>query len=87
MIVPTVGRIVWFYAGAEPFGEMAAIVTAVHGDRLINAMVFGPLGHADIAQHKSIQLWQEGDPEPIGKHCRWMPYQINQARKHEGGPA
>lgn len=85
IITPTVGRIVWVYETEEPIHERAAIVTGVTDDRTITVTIFGPRGFADISHGRDILLWQEGDPEPIGRHARWMPYQIGQAKKHAPG--
>jgi hypothetical protein len=81
MIKPTVGRVVWFYPGegdglhhfrrshgADP---MAAHVAHVWHDRMVNLMVINPNGHCDV--RTSVSLRQDGDPEPQGSYCEWMP--------------
>jgi hypothetical protein len=82
MIKPTIGRVVWFrpiFSSPED-QPMAAIVTYIHNDRLINVAVFGPYGGAQ--GYTSIRLVQEGDNRPIGEnYAEWMPYQIGQAKK------
>lgn len=86
MIKPSVGRVVWFtpYADAENYhGDqpMAAIVTYVFGDRMVNLAVFDHNGNSK--PYTSVTLVQEGDPRPDGRFAEWMPYQIGQAKKHE----
>lgn len=87
MIKPTVGRKVWFYPknssndnGLCIVGgrEHSADVVTVHSDRLINVAVFDANGK--LFQKTSVTLVQEGDPPYDGDHCRWMPYQIGQAK-------
>lgn len=81
-IIPTVGRIVWFYF--DHLGdERAAIVTAVHADETINVHVFTHSGQTCCGVTK-VRLVQEGERRPEYDHyCTWMPYQIGQAKKHE----
>ncbi len=86
MIQPTLGRIVWytpsrFYpmmAGAD--GRCAAIITQVHGDRLVNLAVFDGDGHSRPAVN--VTLVQPGDPTPSrdANYCEWMPYQLEKAK-------
>lgn len=80
MIQPTVGRVVWFYPGADSSGQaFPALVNFVHSDRCINVAGFNHGGTP--FSHSSCQLVQEGDAEPLGAHARWMPYQVGQAKK------
>jgi len=82
MIVPTVGRVVWYRThGGAP--EQAAIVCKVHGDRMVNLAVFDQDGHTHALT--SVKLVQEGDPVPDDSwgYCEWMPYQKGQAAKTE----
>lgn len=94
MIVPTIGRVVWFTppANAQQNGHVflvhgdqpcAAIVAFVHSDRMVNLTVsdHGGKTHA----FASVTLVQDGDPRDIvnGRFCEWIPYQIGQAKKHE----
>lgn len=82
IIPPTVGRVVWYYehGAAAP---QAAIVAYVHSDRCVNLGVFDPNGH--VVGRTSVPLVQEGDAAPErGSYCRWMPYQLGQARKAGG---
>lgn len=84
MIRPTVGRIVWFWYNFEArkkFKEsgqsqpLAAMVTFVHNDRLVNLMVHTKEGASVGAQN--VPFFQpEDEPEgEIGKFCEWMPCQ------------
>lgn len=88
MIVPTVGRVVWYYKNglADTLAEQqprAAIVSFVHNDRCVNLAIFDRGGN-NYGQ-LSVVLIQEGDDPPSnGKlaFCCWMPYQIGQAKRH-----
>lgn len=85
MIRPTVGRIVWFHHNANIAGfddrdaPLAAIVTYVHSDTLVNLCVFGPNG--DSYAKASVYLEQGDAPRSVGMYCRWMPYQKVQSEK------
>src|SRR4051812_2510400 len=93
MIKPTVGRIVWFHdeqcQSPAPLARitgqpLAAIVTGVWGDRMVNLAVFDANG----ASHSrtSVTLVQDGAAAPpLGcvMYCEWMPYQKGQAAKLE----
>lgn len=88
MIKPTVGRVVWYRPakgdmrtnGTDP---LAAIVCAVHSDSYVTLSVFTIEGFQQPRQ--SVLLVQEGEPKPDDtSFCQWMPYQIGQAKKHEG---
>lgn len=83
MIKPTIGRIVWYWAGkkeegAQPF---AATIAHVWSDTCINIGYFDGNGQAGSAT--SVLLVQEGEPIPAGQFCEWMPYQKGQAAKAE----
>lgn len=90
MIVPTVGRVVWYYRygrgeGGEVLQPQAAIVTYVHNERSVNLAVFDRSGNGYGLQ--SVVLVQEGDQEPAAGNagfCCWMPYQLDQAKKAAG---
>jgi hypothetical protein len=91
-IIPTVGRVVWFYpatdtqtadfsppAAGEP---LAAIVAAVKSPDSVNLTVFDAMGfpHARL----NVLLVQDGQDVPEGGfYATWMPYQIGQAKKAE----
>jgi hypothetical protein len=91
IIKPTIGRIVWLYQSAEHAkidgdnSKYAAIVTAVLDDRSICVTYFPPKAPPVALEH-AIPLVQEGDENPQGPHCRWMPYQHAQALKHSVDP-
>ena len=83
IIPPTPGRVVWFYDTADASRQpQAAIVAHVWNDRVVNLAVFDTNGNA--YSRTSVCLVQEGDPAPCGMHCRWMPYQVGQAKRHGG---
>lgn len=92
MIKPTVGRVVWYRPnetdaitlgvglGRQP---LAAHVAYVHSDTMVNLMVIDPNGYP--RSRTSVRLMQEGLPALAGESfCEWMPYQVGQAKKHEG---
>lgn len=84
MIIPTVGRVVWFYprgkaqadAGEQP---QAAHVAYVHGDRLVNLMAITSSGVPYPV--KDVRLVQPDDEAPLPQEAFacWMPYQIGAA--------
>jgi hypothetical protein len=86
IIVPTIGRIVWFWDLArdihDPYAQPeAAIVTYVHHDHMVNLSVFSPNG--ENRARTSVLLCHEGSARPDnGGFCEWMPYQVGQAKKH-----
>jgi hypothetical protein len=82
MIKPTVGRVVWFYASTDQREPLAAIITKVCNDHLINIAMFSEDGVS--SGYNSVALLQYGEPVPqIGFYCTWMPYQLGQAAKTE----
>ena len=88
LIVPTVGRVVWFEPGQSVLfnkrGEqpMAAQIVFVHGDRLVNLSVFDHTGQQYAV--KNVPLVQEDDAYQSDKqHCHWMPFQIGQQARTE----
>jgi hypothetical protein len=103
LIKPSIGRIVHYfprqnelngagsphpYLSGAPGHPMAAIITAVHSDRMVNLSVFD--GNGQQFGRTSVTLVQEGDREegngyhiPEQGYCEWMPYQIGQAQKTE----
>lgn len=93
MIVPTVGRVVWFTPSTSAYitdptfvqhdvtKPCAAMVVYVWGDRMVNLVVFDsngvPFGKT------SVTLLQDDDRKPeCGYFCSWMPYQVGQAKAH-----
>ena len=84
VIVPTVGRVVWFYPADRLVQDapLAAMVTAVHSDTCVNLAVFGRNGVPMSHPPTSVMLVQPGKPVPkAGPYCEWMPFQIGQAAK------
>ena len=85
MIKPTVGRVVWFYEYVAGAGHrnrpLAAIVSLVHSDIMVNLMVISADGVP--RSETSVPLVQEGHEVPQGVYCSWMPYQLGQAAKTE----
>lgn len=90
---PTVGRIVWYWPANNdasvsrvgkdtPYAQAhAAIVTAVWGDTCVNLCTFDANGNA--RPRTSVLLVQDGAARPEGGNfCEWMPYQVQQAKKH-----
>lgn len=74
MIVPTVGRVVLvFGTQGKHAGPVPALICHVWSDRLINVGGFDANGMPFNAT--SLQLVQEEDPVPDGRHAAWMPYQ------------
>lgn len=87
VIAPTVGRVLWYWPHGHKEKEdaqpCAAIVTYVHGDRLVNLAWFDPNGERRAAT--SVTLAQEGDPAPASPgypFAEW-PAQAGRAQKAE----
>lgn len=87
MIKPTVGRVVHFHPHPDDpiaFSDqpLAALVTYVHSDTMVNLVVFNSNGVA--VPKTSIRLQQD---EPLdatgGSFAAWMAYQVGQAAKTE----
>lgn len=88
MIKPTISRQVWYRphpqekiaAHDQPF---AATVIHVHSDTLVNLAILNE--QAQLCFKPNCVLAQDRPAEP--GECEWMPYQIGQAKKHEGEAA
>jgi hypothetical protein len=84
MIVPTIGRQVWYWPAKPPAPlkpvtqPLAATVCFVHSDRMVNLQVIDPNGNASPAS--SVTLRQPEDEAPQGAYCEWMPFQVGQAK-------
>lgn len=85
MIVPSIGRVVWFQP-AKTVGQplldqnYAGMVAYVHGDRMINISYVDHAGEQHAA--RSVPLLQDDDTIPdTGYFCHWMPYQVKAAEK------
>lgn len=88
---PTVGRKVWYHpseydkmgpggmqCGPQP---LDATVVFVHGDRMVNLVVFDANGN--MHKRTSVTLRQPDDDISEGQaYCEWMPYQVKQHEKH-----
>lgn len=82
MIKPTNGRIVWFTDPSGPsLTQLAAIVTSVHSDRMVNLCVFDQSGVP--FPRTSVPLLQDKDEPGRSPYCEWMPFQKGQAAKHD----
>lgn len=88
MIPPSIGRVVWYHPSAaeriegQPNDQvLAAHVTYVWSDRLVNLMVITPNGTPFGVT--SVQLVQDNDEGPSERYAEWMPYQKGQAAKAE----
>jgi hypothetical protein len=77
MIVPTVGRVLWFrppegfHAAQDPTARYAAHVAQVNGDGTVNLMIIDPWGQA--YGRVNVTLAQDREPQP--GEAEWMPYQ------------
>ena len=89
MIVPSNGRVVLYHPGPydttirqhDKAKPLAALVTHVWGDRMVNLAVFD----SDGVSHSrtSINLLQDDDAPMEGSYCEWMAFQKGQAAKTE----
>lgn len=74
MIVPTVGRVIWFHYNKEQAEPFPAFVTKVNEDGTINVAGFTDTG-VHFAQ-PDVRLIQDDEPAPeVGLYAEWMPYQ------------
>jgi hypothetical protein len=93
MIVPTIGRVVWYFPsdddlsklGMNKHGEQPfdAHVIYVWSETCVNLVVFDHEGY--MFAKTSVPINLEGQ----SPHAEWMPYQREQAAKHaaEAAPA
>lgn len=93
MIKPSIGRVVWFtpsksdpsLTGSDQ--PLAAIITYVHSDVMVNLAVFDANG--SVAPRTSAYLVPDDEVPEIyrenGYYAEWMPFQKGQAAK-QGGP-
>lgn len=92
MIKPSVGRVVWFtpytvlpadFLMIDAKQPCSASVAYVWNDRLVNLTVSDHYGYTHA--FTSVRLLQDDDAKPEGGYfASWMPYQVGQAKKHEG---
>jgi hypothetical protein len=85
MIKPTNGRVVWFMDRQLSDQPIAAFITYVHSDTLIDIVAFPPrsVGHHAIADVTLVQDTGDSDINVVKPYCMWMPYQKGQAAKTE----
>lgn len=91
IIIPTVGRVVWFYPASntaesgfvrnESGGPYAAIIARVWSDKLVNLTVFDANGTPH--GRTSVALVQGDDAAPDCAFCGWMPFQKGQAARQD----
>lgn len=88
VIIPTIGRRVWFWPAGlrrtevvcnNPSVPMDAGIVYVWGDRMVNLDVTDHAGNHHA--FTSVDLWQGDGDRPNGAYCEWMPYQKGQASK------
>lgn len=90
-IKPTVGRVLWFYAGRgdrflqQGQSPFAAMIAKVISDKRVNLSVLDSDGIPNPRLNVSlIQPAPEvGKDPPLEDYCTWMPYQVGQAAKTE----
>jgi hypothetical protein len=89
IIIPTVGRKVWFHPQEEDIAEgvdyrdqpLDATVVYVHGSSLVNLHVIDASGNA--WKFENVLLLQEERPIGFPVRCaEWMPYQKQQASRY-----
>lgn len=93
MIEPTVGRVVWYFAGVNDVRlhkdgvdvqpAHAALVVDVADNTTISVCAFGRDGYPNARTY--VRLLQNGDKPPTdgSSWCEWMPFQKGQAAKTE----
>lgn len=80
MIKPTIGRVVLFNDGLS-IQRVPALICYVNSDERINIGGFS----ADGTPFSSINVYLcQGSEECSFGEAEWMPYQKEQAKKHEG---
>lgn len=90
MIIPSVGRKVWFRLNGAGAGlniktngdqPVDATIVYVHSNTAINIAGFDHEGTPFKATLVPIIDSVRGDPKPTaGIYCEWMPYQVGQAK-------
>lgn len=79
-IIPTVGRVVWFFENDQQAEPKAAIVAKVWNSAMVNLMVVEESGTTRPVT--SVTLLEENEQPQAGNFfAKWMPYQIGQAKK------
>jgi hypothetical protein len=95
MIVPTIGRRVWYRPAGKNDYDMQDVdvlrqpfdagIVYVHNDRLVNLVVTDHLGFAH--RRANVRLVQPGEkvPEDV-PYCEWMPFQTQAAKQQDTQP-
>ena len=90
-MVPTVGRIVWFYPGEDSeilAGEkkcLGAMVQEVSTEDIVTVTGVGLDGVPFCVEGIALLDPSTPDLDPdIGGYATWMPYQVAQAAKESG---
>jgi len=85
MIIPTIGRIMWYWPEKQYRGKLpwAAIVTDVHNNNMVSVAVFASNGDMILGGKQSVPIVQDGSPYVASEspYVEWMPYQLGQAKK------
>lgn len=94
MIIPTIGRKVWFRPNGNPtlglfqFSDQAMDATVVHvwSDTCVNLLVNDHDGQQRV--FRSVTLRQAEDPAVADGqfYCEWMPFQNGQAKPADPVP-
>src|SRR5260370_9380362 len=86
MIAPTIGRVMWYWPVKEKRQglPMAAIVTWVWDENMVNLVVFDSNGNSSGTT--SVPIVQDSSPSTAGHspYVELIPYQKGQAKKHHG---
>lgn len=97
MIIPTVGRVMWFRTPktyqdlslriVDHDEPMCALVVHVLNDHMVNLHVFDHMGVGRGLT--SVPIKQDGAPDiPAGHaYAEWMPFQVGQAKAQAGQQA
>ena len=96
-IVPTPGRVVWFYPhesdALSQFGSvrekkpLAAHIAHVWSDTCVNLMVIDPNGNPTNRTSVYLIPSDSTSDTPGSSYAAWMPFQVGQAAKHTEAPA
>jgi hypothetical protein len=84
IIKPSIGRIVWYWPrsldGYKADQALAAIITLVHSDHVVNLVAFSPTGVS--IPRINVYLAQDSVDHPYqSNYAQWMPYQVGQAKQ------
>lgn len=75
-IIPTVGRVMWYYANSEQSEPLAAMVARVWTPQTVNLMVIDSDGHTGAVTSVAV-VQDDTDKSAVTQYpyCTWMPYQ------------